>query len=82
MKKLVDGKCLICGLDAYEVLDCHRLVAGRDGGRYDDYNTVTLCVLCHRKAHDGVIRILGKHFSTAGRYVLHYLDEAGAEVWK
>jgi hypothetical protein len=72
------GHCLICGDDAYEVLDVHRIQAGADGGKYKSNNTVCLCANCHRKVHGGVLQIDRWYFSTAGD-VLRYIDEDGQE---
>ena len=64
----------------YAVLDVHRIVPGSEGGKYTDGNTVVVCCKCHRLIHAGAIEILGRHFSTSGRYVIHYLKE-GQEHW-
>jgi 5-methylcytosine-specific restriction endonuclease McrA len=81
-KKLTAGECLFCGTDDYSVLDVHRIVPGEEGGVYSEFNTVVACSNCHRKVHAGLIKIIGKHFSTAGRYLVNYVDEDGAEKWK
>lgn len=81
VKKKVDGKCLFCPCDIYGLLDVHRIVPGEDGGRYTDFNSVTTCANCHRKIHEGIIKILGKYDSTAGLLV-HYIDENGVEQFK
>ena len=81
VKKKIDRCCYFCEEDDYALLDCHRIVPGEEGGKYTDHNTLTTCANCHRKCHSGKIKILGKYFSTAGRYVLHY-EENGEEIWK
>jgi len=81
LKKLVDGKCKFCDCSEYELLDTHRIVPGEDGGTYTDFNTVTTCANCHRKIHAGKIKILGKHFSTTGGYLINYINEDGREMW-
>lgn len=81
IRKRADGKCYFCGQDDYSLLDAHRIVEGAKGGKYTDFNTLTVCALCHRKIHSGRIQILGRHYSTAGRYVLHYIED-GEEKWK
>lgn len=78
-KKHMDGKCYFCSCDQYELLDVHRIVEGKDGGKYVEYNCVTVCVSCHRKIHNGLIKIFRKYYSTIGKYVLHYIDENGVE---
>lgn len=80
-KKKIDKNCYFCNEDNYNVLDVHRIKPGSEGGTYSNFNTVTCCSNCHRKCHSGDIKILGKHYSTAGRYVLHYIQE-GEEIWK
>lgn len=81
IKKLLDKKCYFCGCDEYALLDVHRIVEGSKGGKYIEFNTVTVCSLCHRKIHAGMIKIDRKYFSTSGRWVLHYFDENGVEHW-
>lgn len=80
IKKKSDGKCYFCPCDNYDLLDVHRIVEGADGGKYTDANTVTLCSLCHRKVHAGIIKIDRKYPTTAGRPVLHYWID-GKEYW-
>ena len=65
-------KCTFCPESDYNVLDVHRIVEGKDGGKYTDQNTVVVCACCHRKIHAGEIEVLGKFYSTAGRYVVNY----------
>lgn len=79
-KKLAEKKCFFCGNDDYCTLDVHRIVPGSEGGRYTQHNTVTSCSNCHRKIHDGKIKVDRKYPSTAG-WVLHYWDEDGEEHW-
>lgn len=81
VRKKIDGCCHFCGESDYSLLDVHRIIEGQHGGKYTDFNCVTCCSLCHRKVHSGRIKILGKHYSTAGRYVLHYLEDE-QEIWK
>jgi hypothetical protein len=73
-KKHCDKKCKFCSCDKYELLDVHRIIEGKDGGEYTEFNTVTVCSLCHRKIHAGLIKIIRKYYSTKG-WVLHYFDE-------
>ena len=80
IKKKVDKKCKFCGADDYCVLDVHRINPGSDGGEYTETNTVTSCACCHRKIHDGKIKIDRKYMSTMG-WILHYFDEQGNEHW-
>lgn len=82
IKKLSDGMCFFCGEDNYLLLDTHRLIPGSEGGQYNNWNMSTLCCMCHRKVHSGLIKILGKHHSTGSSlYVIHYIDENGKEIW-
>lgn len=82
IKKLSDKKCYLCGEQEYKLLDAHRIIEGQDGGKYNWWNTLTLCVGCHRKIHTGIIRILGKYHCTGKQLsVLHY-EENGEEKWK
>ena len=81
IKKLVDKKCYFCGCDNYDLLDVHRLIPGEEGGKYTEWNMLTTCCMCHRKIHAGQIKIIGKHYSTTGRYILHYFNESGEEIW-
>lgn len=80
IKKKADGRCKFCGEAEYCVLDVHRIVPGESGGRYEQLNTVTCCSNCHRKIHDGTIKVDRMYYSTAG-WVLHYFDETGKEHW-
>lgn len=82
VKKKCDGCCYLCGQDDYCQLDVHRIIEGKDGGEYTDFNTITTCVSCHRKIHDGQIIVFRKYFSTSGKYVLHYIDENGKEQFR
>jgi hypothetical protein len=79
-KKKIDKKCKFCSQDDYCTLDVHRIIPGSQGGEYTDLNTVTTCGNCHRKIHDGKIKIDRKYFSTKG-WVLHYFDEDGKEYY-
>lgn len=78
IKKLANKKCHFCGTTEYCVLDVHRIIEGSNGGKYTDHNTVVACSNCHRKVHDGKIKIDRKYYSTKG-WVLHYFDEDGIE---
>ena len=79
-KKKAEGCCYFCGLEDYCALDVHRIVEGKDGGEYTDFNTVTTCVLCHRRIHDKQIVIDRKYYSTAGKWVLYFFEN-GEEKW-
>jgi len=80
-KKRSDKKCYFCDEKDYDLLDLHRIKEGSNGGRYTNHNTLTICCKCHRKIHAGKIKIHGKHYSTSGRFVVHYTNEKGEEVW-
>ena len=79
-KKLKDGKCYFCDCDNYKLLDLHRCQEGKDGGKYTEFNTITVCTLCHRKIHTDLIKIDRKYFSTSGKWILHYWID-GEEKW-
>ena len=82
-KKKKVGKCFFCDEDDYEVLDCHRILEGENGGKYNDFNTLIVCAVCHRKIHSGKMKILGKHKTTKGNTrIVHYIDENQIEQWK
>lgn len=48
-KSIDNPKCMACGWAG----DCnrHRVVAGKDGGRYTAGNIVVLCPNCHAAIH-------------------------------
>jgi hypothetical protein len=80
IKKLIDGCCFFCKEDNYSILDSHRIVPGSEGGKYTEFNTLTVCASCHRRIHAGSIVIDRKYNSTLGRPILHcWID--GNEVW-
>lgn len=79
-KKKNDGKCYFCQENDYDLLDVHRIKEGANGGRYTEFNTITVCVACHRKVHAGKIQVFRKYYSTGG-WILHYINEEGKEVW-
>jgi hypothetical protein len=83
IKKRYDGECFFCGEKRYELLDAHRLIEGKDGGKYNWWNTITCCSKCHRKCHTGIIKILGKHKCMGGKKLcmIHYIED-GVEKWK
>lgn len=70
LRKKINNKCLFCGEADKNVLDVHRILPGKDGGKYTLPNTVRCCANCHRKCHSGEIEIKGWYFSTKGM-VLH-----------
>jgi hypothetical protein len=80
VKKKIDKRCYFCGEGDYDLLDCHRIIPGEEGGEYNEHNTVVACACCHRKCHSGRINIIGRFFSTMG-YVLHYFED-GVEKFK
>lgn len=81
IKKLCEGKCFFCEESKYELLDAHRILEGKDGGKYNWENMLILCANCHRKCHSGVIKILGSHNSTLGKRAIHYIED-GKDCWK
>jgi len=82
IKKLVDKKCYFCQQNEYSLLDVHRIIEGKDGGEYHEMNTITVCVLCHRKIHSAIIKVFRKYTTTLGRIVLHFIDENGEEKFE
>jgi hypothetical protein len=80
-KKLSDKQCYFCECNDYKLLDLHRIVEGQHGGEYTENNTISVCAMCHRKIHVGIIKIDRKYFSSDGKYVLHYWIE-DQEFWK
>lgn len=73
--------CFFCGEDDYALLDVHRIIEGANGGEYTEANSLVVCSNCHRKVHDGQIRIAGKFKSTKGPrpQLLYY--ENNIEKW-
>jgi uncharacterized protein with PIN domain len=47
------SKCSLCG----EVIPCdkHRIIHGKDGGKYESGNVISVCPNCHRKIHLNLI---------------------------
>lgn len=74
LKKRHFRKCFFCGLDDYDLLDCHRIVPGEFGGHYTPKNTLVACSNCHRRIHAGQIVVHGKYFCTAGRFMVNYTE--------
>jgi hypothetical protein len=78
--KKVAKRCYFCGIDDYALLDVHRIVAGEDGGKYTEINSLVVCSNCHRRIHDGQIKIDRKYYTTAGNHILHFW-EGEEEKW-
>lgn len=78
-----DLGCYFCSESDYRLLDCHRIVPGAEGGTYHPWNTLTLCVACHRKVHVGIIKVLGRYKCAGGKRlsVVKY-EEDGVVKWK
>lgn len=81
IKKAYEKQCYFCHEENYDLLDAHRIIPGDQGGKYNDHNILVLCANCHRKTHSGSLKILGKYFSTTGRWVIKYVEN-GEEKWK
>jgi predicted HNH restriction endonuclease len=77
--KKVARKCFFCNVDDYALLDVHRIIPGEEGGVYSETNSLVVCSNCHRKIHDGQIKIDRRYPSTGG-WVLHYW-EGEKEKW-
>jgi|688.fasta_scaffold08426_19 predicted HNH restriction endonuclease len=88
-KKLIDkvifkkaaGKCYFCGLAEYGLLDVHRIVPGEEEGQYTHFNSLCLCSNCHRRVHDGQIKIDRKYSTSLGKTILHFWEN-GVEKWQ
>lgn len=74
VRKRFDGCCLLCSCADYESLQCHRIVAGADGGKYLWTNSVTLCANCHAKVTAGTITIVARRESTFGPVIECVMD--------
>jgi hypothetical protein len=72
--KKSQNKCRICGEEDYALLDVHRILEGKNGGKYLRYNSVSLCANCHRRVHDGQIVIDKYYLSTSGEHVLRIIE--------
>ena len=81
-RKKYDKHCFFCGESKYELLDAHRIFEGVDGGKYNWHNILTVCAGCHRKITVGVIKVIGRHLHTSGKYIIHYIDGGGVERWE
>ena len=72
--KLMDGLCLFCRERDYDLLDVHRILEGKNGGKYTRANTITSCSKCHRKIDSGRISKITKYVSTGGIVVCYTED--------
>jgi hypothetical protein len=79
--KKVAKKCYFCDVNDYALLDVHRIVPGENGGKYTEINSLVVCSNCHRRIHDGQIKIDRKYFTSSGNYILHYW-EGVEEKWQ
>lgn len=71
IKKRFDGCCHFCKESNYNLLHSHRIIEGKDGGKYHNFNMITVCANCHNRIHAGEIIIDRKYNSTKGP-LLHY----------
>jgi len=76
--KLRAKKCKICGEKDYDLLNCHRIIPGEKGGKYENTNCVCLCVKCHTLVHRNKITVIGWRNSTKGE-LLHIIDKNNQE---
>jgi len=53
--KFVNTECTLCGLTG--PCDRHRVIMGKDGGKYIKGNVIILCPNCHRLLHLGKLEI-------------------------
>lgn len=54
--KLSQFGCSICGWNEASC-DLHRIICGKDGGKYKTSNLIVLCPNCHRLVHFGKISL-------------------------
>lgn len=78
--KLYNKKCFFCGESNENLLDAHRIIPGKDGGKYVTSNMLCICSNCHRKVHSGVIVVDRKYKSTNGTVVHYFIGNE--EFWK
>lgn len=54
---LQEGKCKICGIPEWKLkkkLHAHRIIKGKNGGKYQEDNLILVCPKCHYKLeHEG-----------------------------
>lgn len=79
--KLAHKKCFFCEEDDPNLLDAHRIIPGKDRGKYINSNMLCLCSNCHRKVHSGKIIVDKKYNSTLAYPLVHYFIE-NQEFWK
>ncbi len=48
--------CSVCGWDK-ATCDIHRILSGKNGGKYVTNNVIVLCPNCHRLVHRGIITL-------------------------
>jgi hypothetical protein len=72
--KLSQGECRICKEKDPALLDVHRLIPGKEGGKYTPQNSSCICCRCHRKVHDGQIIITKYYPSSTGQYLLGIIE--------
>lgn len=54
MSKLTSEPCSKCGWNE-SYCDVHRIVEGKEGGKYELNNVIVLCPNCHRELHQGAV---------------------------
>jgi hypothetical protein len=79
--KLAHKRCFFCPEDDPNLLDAHRIIPGKEGGKYINSNMLCICSNCHRKCHSGKIIVDRKYPSMTGKTVVHYFME-GQEFWR
>jgi len=67
--KKVAGKCKVCGINIYDVLEVHRIIFGSNQGEYTVDNVVCLCGNCHSLVHKEKIFIDKWYHTTDGRKI-------------
>jgi hypothetical protein len=56
LRNIQNTACVLCKWDRSNV-DAHRVIHGKDGGKYKQDNVIGLCPNCHRLVHKGVIKL-------------------------
>ncbi len=66
--------CMVSGCSYSKCFDIHRLVEGKDGGKYEDGNMFAICPNHHAEIHRGLIKV--KQSGQFSLCVSHVLAES------
>lgn len=69
--KLLQKKCFFCGNQDYALLDMHRIIPGKEGGKYTSNNSLCTCANCHRSIYAGGIVVDKKYCWTGNGFLVH-----------